>query len=139
MNGEHDTVTPTARTLAALRRAGFIACTVEKWITPPGIRKDCFGFADILAARPVDRRIVLIQATSAGNVSARIAKIKSKNEAEVWLKSNGEIEVWGWCKRVNRWRVKIVALRAEDMAAVMIVKPARKPRGNWHSPDLFRV
>jgi len=82
-------MTPTARTLAALRRAGFIACTVEKWIAQRGIRMDCFGFADILAARPVDRRIGLMQATIAANASARVAKIKSKPEASGWLKAGG--------------------------------------------------
>jgi hypothetical protein len=69
-----------------------------------------------LAARAVDRRIVLIQATSAGNMSARLAKIKSKADATAWLKAGGELEVSGWKKRGRRWRVKTVPLRAEDMA-----------------------
>ena len=47
------------------------------------------------------------------------------------------MEVWGWSKRGRRWRVKIVSLRAEDMAAVAIVKPGRKPRGDWHPVELF--
>jgi hypothetical protein len=130
-------MTPTARTLEALRRAGFIASVVERWIAAPCIRKDCFGFADILAARPVDQRILLVQATSAGNVSARLAKTKSKAEAAAWLHSGGEIEIWGWAKRRNRWRVKIVALSADDLAAVVIVKPGRRHPGNWKPKALF--
>jgi hypothetical protein len=90
---------------------------VERWIERQRIRVDCFHFADILAARAVDRRIVLVHATSPGNVSARVAKIKGKAEAAAWLKAGGEIEVWGWNKRRNRWQVKIVALLISDREA----------------------
>ena len=128
---------PTALTLTALRRAGFIACVVERWIERAGIRVDAFHFADILAARPAERRIVLVQATTTPNISARVAKIQSKAEALTWLNSGGGIEVWGWSKRGNHWRVKIVELRADDMKPVVIVKPGRKPRGNWQSATLF--
>lgn len=85
----------------------------------------------------MDRRIVLIQATSAANMSARVAKIQSKPEASAWLKAGGAIEVWGWIKRGNRWRVKIVALAAEDMRAVVVAKPGRKPHGCWAPAALF--
>lgn len=132
-------MTPTARTLTALRRSGFIACVVERWIAQRGIRVDCFHFADILTARPVDRRIVLIQATTLANVPARVAKIKSKPEAAQWLKAGGEIEVWGWCRRGKRWRVKIVAMRGEQMEPVIIAKPGRKPRGDWQPVELFNI
>jgi hypothetical protein len=42
---------PSARTLALLRRRGFTACVVERWIAHRGIRVDAFHFADILAGR----------------------------------------------------------------------------------------
>ena len=128
---------PTARTLTALRCAGFIACVVERWIERKGIRVDAFHFADILAARPGDRCIVLVQATTLPNIAARVAKIRSKPEATAWMKAGGAIEVWGWIKRGDRWRVKIVELRADDLEPVVIVKPGRKPRGNWQSAALF--
>ena len=141
LNGSPDVpgegMTPTARTLTALRRAGFIACVVERWIENEGIRVDAFHFADILAARPADRRIVLVQATTLPNVPARVTKIRSKPEALAWLKSGGGIEVWGWIKRGDRWRVKIIEFRADDIEPVVIVKPGRKPRGNWRPATLF--
>jgi hypothetical protein len=130
-------MTPTARTLDALRRTGYIACVVERWIESKGIRVDAFNFADILAARPADRRITLIQATTLPNVSARITKIRSKPEASAWIKSGGIIEVWGWIKRGNRWRVKIVDLHADGLEAVFLAKPGRKPRGEWKPATLF--
>jgi hypothetical protein len=84
---------PTALTLKSLRRAGFIACVVERWIAQRGIRMDCFGFADIIAASPLERRIILVQATSLDNISTRVSKIQSKPEAAAWLKAGGEIHV----------------------------------------------
>jgi hypothetical protein len=45
------TMTPSARTLTALRRAGWIACPVERWVAQRGIRVDAFHFADILVCR----------------------------------------------------------------------------------------
>ncbi len=46
-------MTPTARSLEYLIRAGFIATVVERWLPHCHVRRDAFGFADILAAMPV--------------------------------------------------------------------------------------
>jgi hypothetical protein len=128
---------PTALTLRALRQRGAIACVVERWISQAGIRVDAFGFADILVAHPLERRITLVQATSVGNMSARIAKIKAEPRAAAWIGAGGIVEVWGWVKRGDSWRVKIVAIQGSDLEPVVIVKPGRKPRGNWQAMELF--
>ena len=93
-----------------------------------GIRVDAFHFADILAARPAEQRIVLVQATTLSNLPARTAKIRSKAEAAAWIKAGGAIEVWGWIKHGDRWRVKIVELRAADLAPVVVARPPRRGR-----------
>ncbi|MSU78914.1 MAG: hypothetical protein EXS16_12565 [Gemmataceae bacterium] len=128
---------PTALTLKALRQRGSIACVVERWIAQAGIRVDAFGFADVLVADPLERRITLVQATSLSNVSARVAKIRSKPEAATWIEAGGAIEVWGWIKRGGIWRVKIVAIEGGELEPVVVVKPKRKPRGNWNPVELF--
>jgi hypothetical protein len=114
-----------------LRQYGWIACSVEKWIAQHSIRVDAFHFADILAAHPRQRRIMLVQATSAANIGTRVSKIRSKPEAAAWLKAGGEIQVWGWAKRGDRWRAKVTQLLPQDLAAVVVQAPARrgkKPR-----------
>lgn len=40
---------PTQRTLAALRKLGYLAAVVEKWNHGAHIRQDLFGFIDVLA------------------------------------------------------------------------------------------
>lgn len=133
-------MSPSARSLNALRKAGWIACTVERWIAQRGIRVDCFHFADLLAAHPVERRILLVQATSLANVSARVEKIQGKSEASAWLASGGEVEVWGWALHEGRWRAKIVRIRAGDMAPVTVAaipRKRRKRRDKWQSSELF--
>ena len=46
--------TPTARTLAAMRREGWTVQVVERWNPHARIRQDLFGWADLLAVHPGD-------------------------------------------------------------------------------------
>lgn len=76
----------------------------------PGVRKDLFGFIDIVAVTDTNE-IVAYQATSTPNMSARRAKILSEcgGDAKAWLQAGGRIVVIGWkeyAERVDRrkWR-----------------------------------
>jgi len=64
----------------------------------PGVRKDIFGFVDVLAI--TDEGLIGIQSTTAENVSARVKKIREEfpEIARRWLNSGNQIEVWGWKK-----------------------------------------
>jgi hypothetical protein len=121
-------VTPTGRTLNELRRLGFTAEVVERWLPRANLRKDLFGCADVLAARSADRLLLLIQATSWPNVAARVAKSQRSAGLAAWLRSGGRFEVWGWAKRGERWEVRRVELRAEDLAAVAVNPRPRRSR-----------
>lgn len=101
--------TPTSRTLEKLRRLGYRADVVERWMHATKQRKDVFGFGDVLAC---GEHILLVQATSTGNMSSRFSKIVNEcaDAARDWLASGGRIEVWGWrkyAKPIERkyWRV----------------------------------
>ena len=82
-------MSPTARSLAILRRAGFIAATVEKWLPHAGVRQDLWGFADVLAVHPRDGVILLVQATTVAHVAARLAKARRRPELRAWLRAGG--------------------------------------------------
>jgi hypothetical protein len=53
---------PTKRTLAKLRKEGYLCAIVEKFNRFAGIRQDLFGFIDILAIR--EGEIIGVQTTS---------------------------------------------------------------------------
>jgi hypothetical protein len=47
-------MSPTARSLKKLRKEGWTASVVEKWIPQVKRRRDCFGF-DVLACKAAGR------------------------------------------------------------------------------------
>jgi hypothetical protein len=123
-----DSMSPTARTLAYLRRLGYAATVVERWLPRVRRRRDAFG-ADVLAAHPGDGVVLLVQATTDAHVAARLDKARQLPEVAAWLNAGGQWECWGWSCRAGRWRVRRVALRPADLAAVVVEAPPRRRRG----------
>ena len=97
---------PTQLTLRKLRADGWLAEVVERWVPGANIRKDLFGFVDIIALR--DGETLAIQATSYSNISARVNKIASLDTVADVREANWSIWVIGWRKINNRWVEKIV-------------------------------
>jgi len=97
---------PTQRTLALLRDEGYLADVVEKWIPGANVRKDLWGWCDIVAIR--DNTTYAIQCTSDSNVAARVEKIEDSDTIAVVRRAGWKVEVWGWKKVKNRWRVRKV-------------------------------
>src|SRR5579863_7876753 len=86
---------PTARSLEMLRKRGYTACVVERYVSQCRQKFDAFGFGDILACFPGER-ILLVQTTTSSNLAARYTKTINLGAAEVWLKAGGAIELHGW-------------------------------------------
>lgn len=100
-------MSPTARTLAQLRKDGWLAWVVEKWIPQTRTRSDLFGFIDILAIR--EGETLAVQATSRSNVSSRVNKITDHDNVGAVRKAGWRIEVHGWGKMANgRWQCRVV-------------------------------
>src|SRR5262245_14485357 len=121
-------MTPTARTLYRLRRLGFLAAPVERWIPQVQKKRDLFGVGDVLAVHPRERTFLLVQATSIVHVGDRLKRCRTRPELSVWLKAGGGFEVWGWCKQGDRWEVKRVAVPADDLEPVVLQAPRRRKR-----------
>lgn len=119
---------PTSLSLNHLRRHGFLADVVERWLPHANRRRDAFGFGDILAIDCREPGLLLVQCTSLAHVADRLAKARGRPELAAWLRAGGRFSVWGWFKRAGRWQVRIVAVRAGDLEAVPI-GPARRRRG----------
>src|SRR4051794_21998598 len=129
-------MTPTARSMKLLRGEGFLVATVERWLPHANLRSDCFGFADLLACRPRDRLIVLVQATMLPNLSARIAKARALPALETWLLSGGRVEFHGWVKR-GRWECKRVTIDPADLAPAVLTVLRRRPARFRELPGSF--
>lgn len=98
---------PTQRTLAALRKDGWLVAVVEKWNAHARIRQDLFGVVDVLAIRGDET--LAVQATSAGNVAARVKKIAEHESTPLIRAASWRLEVWGWRKNTaGRWVCRIV-------------------------------
>jgi len=115
---------PTARSLAELRKRGWPAQVVEQHLPYPkpfGTKRDLFGVIDIVAIVPIDELpgagcILGIQATSAltgGNHAARRDKILAELRAKSWVEAGGRLELWSWSKRGGRGARKLWTLRVE--------------------------
>ena len=103
-------MTPTARTLANLRAMGWLVAVTEHWVPVAKVRRDLFGFIDIIAI--AGAVTLAVQATSRTNVSHRVQKILAHKDAlaiaKVW-----DLEVWGWAQisKTGRWQARRVAIK----------------------------
>lgn len=99
-------MTPTQRTLKKLRDDGWMAEVVERWVPGANIRKDLFGWIDIMALR--DGQTLAVQCTSYSNMSARVKKIEESETIAEVRKAGWSVWVIGWRKVNNRWADRTV-------------------------------
>ena len=114
-------MSPTARTMDAVRKSGGLIDVAECYNAFSGRRRDLFGFIDLVAIYP--GRIIGIQACTTGDQSKRIKKIceDKRDTAAAWLAAGGEIHVWGWKqykKAVGgrRWRETVSVIGLDSLA-----------------------
>lgn len=105
-------MTPTQRSLAWLRKRGWIVGIVEKWNHVVHIRQDLWHFADLISSK-LGEQATLIQVCSAagGDVAARRRKIQENKYAQLWLQAGHAVEIHGWAKRGARGETKKWTLR----------------------------
>jgi len=120
-------LSPTQRTIAYLKDQGLICGQVERWIPNPklpggGIRKDLFGFIDIISISPADG-IIGIQSCGS-DFSGHYKKITEEKAEEVaaWLEAGAKLQLIGWrkLKKVRGgkqmvWSPRIVEITLQDL------------------------
>jgi len=105
---------PTQRSLKWLRERGFRAQVVERWNQYAMRRIDLFGVGDIVA---VGGKIILLQTTSGGGLTARIKKCREEDHARAireWIRAGGLFLLHGWRTIKGRWRPRIVLSEIVD-------------------------
>lgn len=120
-------MSPSARTLAELRRRKWVAQSVEQTIPRTFIKRDLFGIIDLIALSPDG--ILGIQVTSGANHAARRTKALAEPRLLVWLGVGGLFEIWSWSKRGARGMRKQWKLRAERLDAAMVAGAERRKKG----------
>lgn len=78
-----------------LEADGWTVTVVEQNIPHCFVKRDAFGFADLLCCSPC-RGIMLVQVTggtSTSNFHSRISKLKAEPRHAIWLASGGRIQV----------------------------------------------
>lgn len=93
---------PTARTLAELRKQGYTAAIVERWNPWAKIRQDLYGFLDVLAIKTDEPGVLGIQTTTGSHAANRMHKAKQSPNLRIWLAGKNRFEVWAWSKRGPR-------------------------------------
>ena len=97
---------PTQNTLKRLRKEGYTAEVVEKWIPRANVRKDLFGFIDIVALRGDET--LAVQACNYSDVSKRVKKITDSEYLPTVRDAGWRIEVHGWHKPKHRFVCRVV-------------------------------
>lgn len=119
-------LTPTQRTLRALRARGLVCAIVEKWnqyAGPHGIRQDLFGIIDVLALGPEG----VIGVQSCGNAFSDHWKkltVERAEETSAWLSTPScTLELWAWRKvklkrggLAVRWEPRVQVITLDDVS-----------------------
>ncbi|MEK9208274.1 MAG: hypothetical protein AAB922_07330, partial [Patescibacteria group bacterium] len=87
---------PTARSLALLRKEGWTAQVVERFNQFAMVRVDLFHGIDVIAIKPDESGCFGVQATSGSNTTARVKKLIKIPELKVWVDAGNRLEVWSW-------------------------------------------
>ena len=102
-------MTPTQRSLAHLRAAGYLCAVVERFNAFSKTRLDLWGFVDVLAIRPGE--VLAVQVTSGSNVAARVNKITEHENLPHVRAAGIGVHVHGWRKGANgRYALRVVDL-----------------------------
>ena len=97
-------MTLMGRSKKLLESEGYLVDVVERWIPGTHIRKDLFGFGDLLAVKFL-KPVLIVQVTSVSNMSSRRKKIRGLMGAP-FQQGNILVELHGWHKKRNRWECK---------------------------------
>lgn len=108
-------MSPTSRTLARLKKLGYDADVVERWIPRARVRKDVAGCIDVLAYHP-ELGIVGIQATTATNHAHRRVKAMQEPRLRRWLQARGQFQIWSWSKHGRFWTCRTESIQLGDLA-----------------------
>lgn len=119
-------LSPTQRTIRALKEQGMKCAVVEKWnqfVGAHGVRQDLFGIIDVLALDP-ERGVIGIQCCGS-DFKAHMDKITDEHAQDTldWLKTPGTaLQIWAWRKvsmkrggKAQIWSPRVKEITIDDI------------------------
>jgi hypothetical protein len=113
-------MSPTARTKKLLEAEGFAVAIVERWIPGANIRRDMWGFLDIVAIRAGET--LGVQVTTADHVAHRRRKILDAPTLAQVVAAGWRVEIHGWKKVRGRWCARREPIDLATCAARTVTK-----------------
>ncbi len=114
MNNKKSKFSATLASVKMLESSGWTVGRVEQTIPHTFIKRDFFGFADLIACSPT-RGTLAIQVTGGGNGSTRAIKIRGEARAGVWLAAGNRIQVHDWVERAGQKERECKILEIEKL------------------------
>lgn len=118
------TGSPTSRSLEYLRKDGYKAGVVERFIQAIHQRVDLFGCIDIVAIRAdypdgIHGGTLGVQSTTAEHEAERATKAAAIPALRTWLEAGNRFEVHGWVKKGKAgkrktWTLNIIPIFLQD-------------------------
>lgn len=81
-----------------LREAGYTVYVVEHFNAFAKVRRDLFGFIDIVAMHPDIPGILGVQTTTGSHLAERKKKAEALLAYHLWIKTGNVVEFHGWRK-----------------------------------------
>jgi hypothetical protein len=111
---------PTQRSLKLLKEQGYLTYVTEYYNAYAKVRKDLYGFIDIVGIHSKETGVLGIQTTTGSNLSARIKKAEGLEGYWAWLASGNDVEFHGWRKikagrKVATWQPIVRRISVKGM------------------------
>jgi hypothetical protein len=101
-------ISPTQRSLAKLRKEGYLVAIVERWNPFAKIRQDLYCFVDILGLK--EGETLAVQTTTLKNQLDRVKKIKEHPNYNILKGAGWRIVVHGWRRLKTGWECREIEL-----------------------------
>jgi hypothetical protein len=89
------------RTMGWLRDLGFTVGKTEQWLAFAKIRRDLFGFADVVAMKEGTEGILAVQTTHENFLDEHKKLMRTMKTVKLWLRCSNRILLVGWNKFWN--------------------------------------